>query len=582
MIKAKTLHYSGIFLILFTIVTTSCKTTTLTSKPEVHESKLRGTDFRNYNYLLSEAIKHKVLGNYGQAIVYFKQCLEINPLSDAALFELSSIYLYARDYPLALEYARKATAADGDNLWYQLQLASLYSIQEINDSSILIYENLVKKHPEKLDLMFQLGNMYAKDKTYDKALDVYNKLERNVGFQESVSIARIDIYKQTGQIKRAEEELYMVLSLFPDNVDYQILLAELFYEQGENEKAGKKYKKLLIDFPGIDKVYLSIIRFQMVNQEYSEMIRMVDSVILGNNSEMEIKFNLVVSLISDQELLPMIKEELSISLIEFQKQYSEDIRILALLGDFYVKTGEYELAAHKFKEYIKYDIQNYLVWEQLLFLLNILEETDDLYIFSNKAIEYFPGAPILYFFNGLACTELGKNNETIDILIKGLGFVENNNSLLVQYYSLLGEAYKNNKQYEKSDLAFEDALAIDPGNLMVLNNYSYYLSLRGDKLKKALKMSKICIDMEPANSTYLDTYAWVLYNMRKYASSEKFLRKAIDNNTNPGAEILEHYGDVNEKLNKPELAVEYWRKAVDAGGDEEKLLKKIKNVGSKR
>lgn len=556
----------------------SCKTEKNTSRTETQIAELKGNDLKNYNYLLSEAIKQKVLGNFGQAIAYFKQCLDINPLSDAAMFELSSIYLFARDYPRALKFARKAAATDNDNLWYQLQLASLYSTMEINDSSILIYEDLVAKHPEKLDFMFQLGNMYSGEKQYDKAINVYNKLEKNVGLQESVSIAKVEVYRKSGQAKRAEDVLIKILKLFPDNVNYQILLAEIFNEQGESEKAGRKFQELLNNFPGNDQVYLSIIQFHRVNQKYMEMIRMVDSVILGDNSRMEVKFKLVVSLISDQELLPNIQDLLAISLNIFQEKYSEDIRILALIGDFYVKTGEYELASKQFEEYINFDEGNYLVWEQLLFLLNILEEIDDLYMYSDKAIMLFTEAPILYFFNGLACTEQGKNIEAIKILIRGMGFVENNNGLLVQYYSLLGEAYKNIQKYEDSDKAYDEALKIDPGNLIVLNNYSYYLSLRGENLKKALGMSKICIESEPTNSTYLDTYGWVLYSMKRYGSSEKYLKRAIENIINPSVEIFIHYGDVNEKLRKPELAIEYWRKALNAGGDAEELMNKINNV----
>ncbi|MEA1899015.1 MAG: tetratricopeptide repeat protein [Bacteroidota bacterium] len=582
MTKTKNLHYCGIFLILASITIVSCQTTKTTSNSEITKNELKGNDFKNYNYLLSEAIKQKVIGNYGQAIIYFKQCLDINPSSDAAMFELSSIYVYARDYPLALKYARMAALTDDDNLWYKLQLAGLYSTLEVYDSSILVYESITAKHPEKLDLMFQLGNMYSEERLYDKAINVYDKLEKSVGFQESLSIARVDIYRQSGEHKRAENELYRVLEVAPENLSYQILSAELLYEQGEKDKAIRKYDELLNNFPDKDQVNMSIIRFHMVNKEYDNMMRVVDSVILGDNSGMEIKFNLVVSLISDEELFPNIKNKLDTSLIVLQKQYAEDIRILALLGDFYVKTGEYKLAAKYFKEYIDFDNRNYLVWEQLLFLLNILEETEDLYVYSSNALKLFTEAPILYFFNGLACTEKGNNKATINVLLKGLGFVEDNNALLVQFYSLLGEAYKNNGQFENSNQSFEDALRIDPGNLIVLNNYSYYLSLRGENLKKALEMSKICIESEPTNGTYLDTYGWVLFSMKKYSYAEKYLRKAIENETNPSEEVLKHYGDVNEKLRRFDIAVEYWKKAMEAGGDKQELMKKINNVNKEK
>ena len=116
----------------------------------------------------------------------------------------------------------------------------------------------------------------------------------------------------------------------------------------------------------------------------------------------------------------------------------------------------------------------------------------------------------------------------------------------------------------------------------MLNNFSYYLSLRGVNLKKALKMSKICIETEPGNSTYLDTYGWVLFKMKKYTSSEKYLKRALENVSNPSAEILDHYGDVSAKLKKYERAVEYWKKALKAGGKEREIVEKIENASKKK
>lgn len=560
----------------------SCQTAKVPVNSKISTPALKGNDLKNYNYLLSEAIKQKVLGNYGQSIVYFKQCLDINPESDAAMFELSTIYTFAGDYPEALKYARMAASADTDNLWYQLQMASLYHTMGLNDRNILIYENIVKKYPEKLDLLFQLGKIYSEENMNGKAIQVFNQLQDKVGFQESISLAKIEIYRRTGKTQFAENEIQNLLKGYPDNVNYQILLAELFFELGENEKAEKKYKELLLNYAKDDKIYISMIRFYQQNEDYDEMIKLLDSVLLNDYSGIEAKFKIIVSLISDPEILPEIEKSLKESLEAFKEKYSKDIRILALMGDFYVKTNQYELALGQFKAYLSVDIGNYLVWEQLLFLLNILEETDDLYIYSSRAIRLYPKSAIVYFFNGIACTQQEKNSEAIQVLRKGLNLVEKNNALLTQFYSLLGEAYKNIEKYEESDNAFESALNIESRNLIVLNNFSYYLSLRGVNLKKALKMSKICIETEPGNSTYLDTYGWVLFKMKKYTSSEKYLKRALENVSNPSAEILDHYGDVSAKLKKYERAVEYWKKALKAGGKEREIVEKIENASKKK
>ena len=55
--------------------------------------------------------------------------------------------------------------------------------------------------------------------------------------------------------------------------------------------------------------------------------------------------------------------------------------------------------------------------------------------------------------------------------------------------NMLGDAYNATKAYDKSDKAYDEALALNPDNNAALNNYSYYLALRKTNLEKAEKMS---------------------------------------------------------------------------------------------
>jgi Tfp pilus assembly protein PilF len=66
-----------------------------------------------------------------------------------------------------------------------------------------------------------------------------------------------------------------------------------------------------------------------------------------------------------------------------------------------------------------------------------------------------------------------------------------NPKMVAELNSLLGDAYNATKAYDKSDKAYDDALAVDPANEAVLNNYSYYLALRKTNLEKAEKMSSL-------------------------------------------------------------------------------------------
>jgi Tfp pilus assembly protein PilF len=72
-------------------------------------------------------------------------------------------------------------------------------------------------------------------------------------------------------------------------------------------------------------------------------------------------------------------------------------------------------------------------------------------------------------------------------------------------------------------------LKYNPDNIPVLNNYAYYLSLEQTDLDKAEEMSYRTIKAEPNNATYLDTYAWILFQLGQYNDALFYIRQAIDN-----------------------------------------------------
>lgn len=566
--------------LLLLIITgfTSCSKKTVPQTTQIKNKELSGKDFQNYNYLFSEALKEKIFGNIQKAVTYYTQCLKINPQSDASMYELSNLYSLAGEYKHGIRYGRMAVKTDPDNIWYQLNLANLYHTVEMNDSSIAVYEKIIQKHPERTDLYFNLGNIYKESGEFKKALKVFNDIEEQFGYQQNIALLREEIYERQGDFSKAEKETNKLIRTFPDELKYQVLLAELYYKQNKNKEAEAIYRNIERIDPGNSLALLSRISYYRKMNNYPEAFSLIDTVIGSDKINEESKVQLIVSMLTNPEEINKYSDDIFERLEALKEKYPDEIRYYALLGDFYVKTENYQKAAEEFKAYIKKDQSNYRVWEQLLYIENMLGNTEEMYQLSKNAMSLFRGAPIVYFFNGIACTELKKYNEALEVLQKGITLAGDNRELIMQYYSLLGETYKNLGKNELSDQAFENALEIDPKNLLVLNNYSYYLSLRDHNLKKALKMSAVTIKAEPNNSTYLDTYGWILYKLKKYPEAMKYLKKAIENDTDPSGEILEHYGDALYKAGKPEEAVQYWEKALKYSEKKEELQKKIDNV----
>ena len=107
-----------------------------------------------------------------------------------------------------------------------------------------------------------------------------------------------------------------------------------------------------------------------------------------------------------------------------------------------------------------------------------------------------------------------------------------------------------------------------------MNNWAYYLSLRGEKLDKAEEMSKKSMELEPNSAIFEDTYAWIVYKMGRFTDAKEWMEKAFSHGADKSAASLEHYGDILFKLGDPDKALEYWLKAKKAGDGTTDLLDK--------
>jgi tetratricopeptide (TPR) repeat protein len=262
-----------------------------------------------------------------------------------------------------------------------------------------------------------------------------------------------------------------------------------------------------------------------------------------------------------------------------------------LLIDHYSRNEQYDKAKKLLRAILKQYPEYGMGWRQMLFVCDQAGEQDSVIYYGEKARKIFPKEPLYDIYLGYAWMQKGDNGKALEYALEGIKKVERRGVDYVdketgfdyrtfqkQFYGLLGEIYKNMGEYKKSDEAFEEGLKLDPEDDLLLNNYSYYLSLRKEKLKKAKKMSWKTVKNNPQNPTYLDTYGWVLFQMEKVKDAEKYIKKALDLGGESSPEILEHYGDILSVTGHKEEAVKYWKMAIEKGGEKEKLEKKIKDI----
>ena len=88
-------------------------------------------------------------------------------------------------------------------------------------------------------------------------------------------------------------------------------------------------------------------------------------------------------------------------------------------------------------------------------------------------------------------------------------------------------------------------------------------------------MAKQANDLEKDNPSFQDTYAWVLFKLKRYAEAKKWMEQAMQKSSTNSGTAFEHYGDILYKLGEITSALNNWQKAWDLGERNPILKRKI-------
>jgi tetratricopeptide (TPR) repeat protein len=361
----------------------------------------------------------------------------------------------------------------------------------------------------------------------------------------------------------------------PEEIRFLGILAELYTTLEQKEKAKETYKRIFEIEPENGIAQLFMAEFYRMDNNREKQYEYMKMAFRNQSLPVDRKMAVIIDFLTNEEYFRENENDIDSLILILAEMYPGDFRIKTAKADFLSKQEKYEEALELYNEVLTEQKGNYFIWEQSIFIENILGNSENVYEKCAEALSYFPDKPFLYLFHGNAAMLKERNTEAIRSLEKGLEFVENNIPLTVQFYSFLAEAWRNLEKYEKSDDYFDKALQMEPDNILILNNYGYYLAIREEKLEQAEQMSRKTILIEPENSTYLDTYAWILFKSGKLSEAKEYMEKAIKFGGENDPDILEHYGDILNKIGNNEMARNYWLKAKDAGGDNSELERKI-------
>jgi len=525
--------------------------------------------------LYFEAEKYKLLEDYRQAIDNYQKCISILPNEPSPYFQIGRIQFYfLQAVDDAKESIKQAISLDKKNKWYYYELLSIYRLENDLIKQRDLYEELIDIQPENKNYYLATIQILRELKEFKKAEKFIKKTEKKYGPSTDLLLELKDIYLLQNNFQEAEKIGKKLIQRSPN---YYNTLAQIYMHFSDYENAIIAYQELLKVYPdheigliALYKIYVN--KKDLYNQE-EYLFKIAKNTSIKIDTKKEIFYNLIVN--NNFNEYPRFK----IIVEEIIKLNPQEPLFNLILGDIYTKEEDYKKA----KKYYNLSLHSGLikddyVYTKLIEIYWLEKKISQVLATSELALERFPFNPMFYYYKSLALYSDKKYQLCIETLLIGKEYIYDNDLLVSDFYSMIGDNYHKLKEHKSSDEAYLTSLKYNPDNIFVLNNYSYYLSNREENLLLAKEMITRCVDLTKTNpnSSYLDTYAWVLYKLKEYKLAKNQIEKAlllrVDN-----AIIYEHYGDILYQLGLLKEAVLEWKKAYHLDNNNIDLKKKINN-----
>ena len=530
-------------------------------------------------YFYEEAANQQTLGKYDVAYELLQHCKNIAPDAAEVYFALSSYDRDLNSNAMAINDIKRAAELSPENSTYQEQLAMTYIATKDYPNAIKAYEKLYSSNPDRTDVLEILLSLYGQKKDYANMLATVDRMVSADGESEQTVLTRMHIYSLQGKKKEEFNTLKRFVDRYPNDMSYQVMMSNWLLQNGEKQKAFDILQKVQKTDPQNVQAKLSMIDYYRAENLDSIARKMEEGLLTNPHTSTDTKVSIIRSVIANNEasggdstkVLSLFRNILA------GKQENADLAELYVAYLSLKKMPEDSIVGG-LKRILEIAPDNKGARIELLRTLWGKIGNDEIIEISKPGVEYNPDEMAFYYFLGFAYIQKDDDDNAFDIFRKGVAQATDSSepSLVSDMYSYIGDIYHQRGQIEEAYAAFDSCLQWKEDNVECMNNYAYFISVDGGDLSRAEQMSYKTIKAQPTNSLYLDTYAWVLFQEKRYAEAQIYIEQAVANDSTNSYVQLEHAGDIYIMLGETDKAIDYWRRAIQAGGDAKAIERKIR------
>lgn len=534
---------------------------------------------QSYNYFFLEGVRQQEMGNLTAAFDLLRHARDLNPNAPEVYYLLAPYYVDLKDDTRSRAYYERAATLDPENSSYIEKLGQLYVSQKDYPNAINAYEKLYALNKARVDVLQILYQLYGSQNEFQQMINVLNRIEVLEGGSEQISLSKMQIYEQMGEKRKEYDELKSLVDSHPLDLNYKVMFGNWLLQNGKKKEAVKLYRNVLKEEPTNALAKLSLLDYYRTIGDQATVDVITQELLQSPKTEKETKIALLRQVISSNQQANVSDSA------EVMKLFSQALSVPQTDADILMMKAAYM----SLKKMPKAEINR--VYEQAIdvepdnsrariaLIQNIWDtgDYDKVIAICRPAQEYNPEEMVFYYFQGMAQYQKHENDAALQTFRKGVSQIkaDSNPDVVSDFYALMGEILHEKGRLAESFQAYDSCLQWKPDNIAAMNNYAYYLSEANKDLPKAEQLSYKTIKAEPNNSTFLDTYAWILFQQKRYEEAKIYIDQAIRSDSTLTGVVKEHAGDIYAMTGDIDKALEFWQQSLKGGNQSAVLKKKI-------
>lgn len=533
--------------------------------------------------LFLDAVCCQLRDDDSTALQLLDSCRTVNPNAAEVYYRLAQQYFDTGNDSIATKYMERAARLQPANDTYQESVAATYIQQRDYDNAIKAYENLYSHYRERTDILDILVRLYGAKNDYARMLSTIGRMEKVDGESDELTLLKMNVYEMRHDTKNAYRMLKALNDAHPNEPNYKVMLGNWLMNHNRRDEAFKFLQGALADDPQNAFALNSMYDYYRSGGDNAAADELREKILFSSQTEPKTKVTMLQQAIKESEQNGGDSVAVLNLFDRTMKASPKDADISNMKAMYMKLKGMPDDSVNAaFEHTLSIEPDNNMARVKLIQDKWEKKKWDEAISLSTAGTQYNPDDVVFYYFLGLGYFQKDDDDRALDALKRGVGEINDRTDpdMASDFYGSMGDILFKKKRSKEAFEAYDNSLKWKEDNIVVLNNYAYYLSELRRDLKRAEQMSFKTVQAEPTNATYLDTYAWILFLQKRYDEARAYIDRALENDNDstngPSAVVIGHAGDIYCMCGDTARAVELWQRALKAGGDKAVLTRKIK------